>query len=79
MITTRNDQLFEPNRKKKGSTLKFKNDTFVQRLRGPMNRDLLEELANRNQARVKEIIADMGSKWICHPSNRVQRKEDKPV
>jgi hypothetical protein len=76
MIVTRNQQLFESTRKKKGSTMKFKSDSFIERLRGPMNQDVLEELAKRNQARVKKIIAEMGEKWIGHPSRRTQRKED---
>lgn len=76
MFVQRNDTIFEPTRKKKGSTMKFKKDAFVERLRGPMSRDILEELAKRNQARVKQVIADMGNKWIGHPERRVQRKEE---
>jgi hypothetical protein len=79
MFVQRNDTIFEPTRKKKGSTMKFKNDAFVQRLRGPMGQDVLEELAKRNQARVKQIIAAMGEKWIGHPSRRTQRKEETSV
>lgn len=76
MFVQRNDTIFESTRKKKGSTMKFKEDVFVERLRGPMNRDVLEELARRNKARVNSIIADMGAKWIGHPQRRVNRKEE---
>lgn len=76
MFVYRNETIFQSTRKKKGATLKTKHDTFVERLRGPMNQDILEELANRNQARVNQIIADMGANWIGHPSRRIQRKED---
>lgn len=77
MFIRRNDTIFEPTRKMKGSTMKFKEDMFVERLRGPMNQDVLEELSRRNKARVNKIIADMGENWIGHPNRRINRKEER--
>jgi hypothetical protein len=55
-------------------------DKFLERLRGPMTYDVMEELGKRNQARVKKIIAEMGNKWIGHPEHHVKRKvEGSPV
>jgi hypothetical protein len=76
MFVQRNNTIFESTRKLKGSIVKTPHDDFTPRLRGPMSFDLLEELGRRNQARVKQIIADMGNKWIGHPSRRIQRKEE---
>ncbi len=49
-------------------------DKFLEQLRGPMTYDVMEELGKRNQARVKKIIAEMGTKWIGHPEHYVKRK-----
>lgn len=46
-------------------------------LRGVITQDILEEMNKRNQARSKEMIQAMGSKWICHPLNKVTRKDGK--
>lgn len=74
MIICRNTTIFESNKKLKGAVMKT--DAFTERLRGPMSSDLLEELAARNQKRVKRLIAEMGEKWIGHPSRRIERKEE---
>lgn len=47
-------------------------DPFIDRLRGPMSYDVMEELAKRNEARVKKIIAEMGAKWIGHPDHKIK-------
>lgn len=43
--------------------------------------DELLELRRRNEQRANEIKTSMGSKWVLHPSNHVQRKQDayKPI
>lgn len=56
--------------------MKTHSEEFVRRLRGPMGFDILEELGRRNEARVKQAIAEMGEKWIGHPSRHIQRKEE---
>lgn len=35
----------------------------------------LRELSKRNLERAKKMIEKMGSKYLCHPMNRVRRKE----
>ena len=78
MISQRGDTVIQPIKKLKGSTMKAasskEKDKFIERLRGPMTYDVMEELGKRNQARVKKIIAEMGNKWIGHPEHHVKRK-----
>lgn len=57
----------------KTSTSKEK-DKLIERLRGPITYDVMEELGRRNEARVKKLIAEMGTKWIGHPARHVERK-----
>lgn len=74
-ITLRGDTVFQSTKKLKGSTMKAtlnRRDPFVERLRGPMSYDVMEELAKRNEARVKKIIAEMGTKWIGHPDHKIK-------
>lgn len=40
--------------------------------------DELLELRRRNEQRANEIKTLMGDKWVLHPSNHVQRKQNKP-
>lgn len=35
----------------------------------------LQELQQRNLQRAKEKIAEMGSRYLCHPANRVTRQQ----
>ena len=49
-------------------------DKFIEQLRGPLTYDIMEELGKRNEARVKQIIKNMGTKWLGHPDNAVQHK-----
>lgn len=40
----------------------------------------MEGMAQRNEARLKAIKAEMGEKWILHPSHTKQRlNEPRPV
>jgi len=36
----------------------------------------IEELRERNNERLQEVIKRMGNKWIIHSSNRVERKNE---
>ncbi len=74
MFTQRGDVIVQPIKKLKGSIMKS-NDKFVEQLRGPLTYDIMEELGKRNEARVKQIIKEMGTKWLGHPDNAVQRKQ----
>lgn len=42
-----------------------------------MNEQVRQELAKRNAQRIAKVIKEMGTKYLCHPANRVQRKESK--
>jgi hypothetical protein len=75
MFIQRGDTLFQSTKKLKGSTMKtstHRTDPFIERLRGPMSYDVMEELAKRNEARVKKIIAEMGDGWIGHPDHKIK-------
>jgi hypothetical protein len=37
----------------------------------------LEELQARNIMRAKEMIAEMGNKYLCHPNNQIKKKKAK--
>lgn len=37
----------------------------------------LQQLQKRNEERVKEVIAKLGTKYLCHPANRVKKVERK--
>jgi hypothetical protein len=77
MFSQRGDTVLQPIKKLKGSIMKAaQKDKFIERLRGPITYDVMEELGKRNEARVKKLIAEMGSKWIGHPDNHVNRKTD---
>ena len=39
----------------------------------------LQELQARNELRAKQIIEQMGSKYLCHPSNFVTKAKFKKV
>jgi hypothetical protein len=39
----------------------------------------LQEIQQRNFERAKQAILKLGEKYLCHPSNRVQRKTPKQV
>jgi hypothetical protein len=41
-------------------------------LRGPMGNGILEELRERNQVRVNEIIKRMGSEWLGHKDRKAR-------
>ena len=73
MFTQRGDVIVQPIKKLKGSVMKS-DDKFIEQLRGPLTYDIMEELGKRNEARVKQIIKDMGTKWLGHPDNAVQHK-----
>ena len=51
-------------------------DKFIEQLRGPLTYDIMEELGKRNEARVTQIIKDMGTKWLGHPDNAVRHKRE---
>jgi hypothetical protein len=80
MFSQRGDTVIQPIKKLKGSIMKTASskdkDKFIERLRGPITYDVMEELGKRNQARVKKIIAEMGAKWIGHPDHHVKRKSE---
>jgi hypothetical protein len=75
MFTQRGDVIVQPIKKLKGSIVKT-DDKFIERLRGPLTYDIMEELGKRNEARVKQIIKDMGTKWLGHPDNAVPHKRE---
>ncbi len=39
-----------------------------------MTEQQLIELQQRNLARAKQKIAELGQRYLCHPTNRVTRK-----
>lgn len=43
-----------------------------------VNETILKELHTRNLERAKRIKEEMCEKHLCHPSNRVSRKDTKP-
>lgn len=81
MFSQRGDTVIQPIKKLKGSTMKasIPKDKFIEQLRGPMTYDVMEELGKRNEARVKKLIAEMGTKWIGHPDNHIRRKTEGTV
>jgi hypothetical protein len=81
MFSQRGDTVIQPIKKLKGSTMKasLPKDKFIEQLRGPMTYDVMEELGKRNEARVKKLIAEMGTKWIGHPDNHIKRKTEGAV
>jgi hypothetical protein len=81
MFSQRGDTVIQPIKKLKGSTMKASvpKDKFIEQLRGPMTYDVMEELGKRNEARVKKLIAEMGTKWIGHPDNHIKRKTEGAV
>lgn len=81
MFSQRGDTVIQPIKKLKGSTMKasLPKDKFIEQLRGPMTYDVMEELGKRNEARVKKLIAEMGTKWIGHPDNHIKRKTEGTV
>jgi hypothetical protein len=36
----------------------------------------IDELVKRNQERLQKAIANLGDRWLLHPSNKVTRKDD---
>ena len=75
LFTQRGDVLIQPMKRLKGAIMKPELMKYTEQLRGPVTRGVMDELAARNQARIKERIKEMGNKWIGHPDNAVQRKE----
>lgn len=39
----------------------------------------LKELRARNEQRAKEVIKEMGEKWLLHPKNKIKRIRKKSV
>jgi hypothetical protein len=46
-------------------------------LHGVITPEILANLRDRNDARLKQTLRAMGNKWICHPDNHVQRYDGK--
>jgi hypothetical protein len=44
-------------------------------LHGPFTDATLIQLQERNEAKRQQSINQLGSKWLVHPDNKVQRKE----
>lgn len=44
-------------------------------LHGPINYETMTHLKERNEAKRQQAINQLGSKWLVHPDNKVQRKE----
>ena len=42
---------------------------------GRFSYEMYEMLIKQNEANSKAMIKKMGSKWVCHPDNRVKRLE----
>ena len=76
MIVRRNTIIFDSTRKLKGALMNQPTSDIVKRLRGPITRDLYDELASRNRERVRKAIEEMGDKWIGHPARFVTKKEE---
>lgn len=74
MFSLRGSILIEPMRRLRGSITKEETPRHTDVLRGPMSYDILEELGKRNEARVKKLIADMGTQWIGHLNYRGKKK-----
>ena len=51
-------------------------DKFIEQLRGPITYDVMEELGKRNEARVKQLMKEMGSTWLGHAANAVRHKRE---
>ena len=75
MFTQRGDVIVQPIKRLKGSIVKS-DDKFIEQLRGPLTYDIMEELGKRNEARVKQLIKEMGTKWLGHPDNAVPHKRE---
>lgn len=43
----------------------------------PLTQKDYEELRARNEARVKKLIEEMGTKYLCHPENFITKKKVK--
>jgi hypothetical protein len=41
----------------------------------PVTISTLMELQERNEAKRQQSLSQLGSKWLLHPDNKVQRKE----
>lgn len=44
-------------------------------LHGPVTDKMISFLTERNEERRQKAIQLLGSKWLVHPANQVQRKE----
>jgi hypothetical protein len=44
-------------------------------LHGSVTDTMLMQLQDRNEAKRQQSINQLGSKWLVHPDNKVQRKE----
>lgn len=44
-------------------------------LHGPVSAETIIQLQQRNQAKLQQSIQQLGTKWLVHPANQVQRKE----
>ena len=44
-------------------------------LHGPVTDKMISFLTERNEERRQQAIQSLGSKWLVHPANQVQRKE----
>ena len=78
MFVRRGDVLFQSTKKFKGSTMRnaiasgSAHDPFIEQLRGPITQDVMDTLRERNAARVRKIIKEMGNKWIGHPDHKIK-------
>jgi hypothetical protein len=43
-------------------------------LRGLLNKEEMQALRERNEMRLWEAQEKLGTRWVCHPNNHVQRK-----
>jgi len=41
---------------------------------GPITKELIEFIQNRNEEKLQASIEYLGTKWLLHPDNRTQRK-----
>ncbi len=46
---------------------------IVQMMKAGRYSAVLDFMPDYNLQKSKEIIEEMGDKWVCHPSNRVKR------
>lgn len=44
-------------------------------LHGRITPELIDYINERNEEKRKQAIEQLGTKWLVHPSNQVQRKE----